>query len=73
MLKVKLTNSKKENKIIDVDCNNLLELENHIIRKYGYNFIIARDYDKGLLVCTNGIYIEDIKQKEHFDYFKKFI
>lgn len=71
-MKVKLSNSKGQNKIIDVQCDSLLEVENCIIKKYGYNSIVARDYDKGLLVCSNGIYVEDIKQKEKFNYLKKY-
>lgn len=71
-MKVRLSNSKGENKVIDVQCNSLLELENCIIGKYGYGSIIARDYDKGLLVCSNGICVEDIKQKEKFNYLKKY-
>lgn len=71
-MEVKLSNSKGQNKVVDVQCNNLLELENCIISKYGYGSIVARDYDKGLLICSNGIYIEDIKQKEKFNYLKKY-
>lgn len=71
-MKVKLSNIKNENKIVDVECNSLLEIENNIIKKYGFNYIIARDYDKGIILCENGIYIEDIKQKEKFNNLKKY-
>lgn len=71
-MKIKLINTKKESKIMDIECNNLLEIENCIIKKYGYGSIIARDYDKGILICSNGICIEDLKQKENFKTLKKY-
>lgn len=71
-MKVKLSNTKNESKIVDIQCNSLLEIENNIIKKYGFNSIIARDYDKGIILCSNGIFIEDIKQKEKFNNLKKY-
>lgn len=71
-MKLKLYNSKGENKIVDIALKNLIEVENRIIAKYGHNSIVARDYDKGVIICSNGICIEDIAQNKKFKTLKKY-
>lgn len=73
-MEIKVTNLKtNETRKTNMPQKTLLEIANKILNVYGYGAIIAKDYDKGLLILNNGFAIEDIKQNEKYKQMKKFI
>lgn len=73
-MEIKVTNLKtNETKKANMPQKTLLEIANKILNTYGYGAIVAKDYDKGLLILNNGFAIEDIKQNEKYKQMKKFI
>ena len=73
-MEIKVTNLKtKEVKKDNVPQNTLLEVEEKLFSVYGYGAIIAKDYDKGLLILNNGFAIEHTKQNEKYKQMKKFM
>ena len=72
-MEIKVLNfNTKESKIIEVQANNLVDLLDKLVSKYGSNFIIAKDLDKGQLFLNNGYVLEDIKQNEKYKQMKKY-
>lgn len=73
-MEIKVTNLKtNETRKADMPQKTLSEIANKILNVYGYGAIIAKDYDKGLLILNNGFAIEDIKQNEKYKQMKKFM
>ena len=73
-MEIKVINLKtNETRKTDMPQKTLLEIANKILNVYGYGAIVAKDYDKGLLILNNGFAIEDIKQNEKYKQMKKFI
>ena len=73
-MEIKVTNLKtNETRKSNMPQKTLLEIANKILNVYGYGAIVAKDYDKGLLILNNGFAIEDIKQNEKYKQMKKFI
>ena len=73
IMEIKVLNfNTKESKIIEVQANNLVDLLDKLVSKYGSNFIIAKDLDKGQLFLNNGYVLEDIKQNEKYKQMKKY-
>ena len=73
-MEIKVTNLKtNETRKSNMPQKTLLEIANKILNIYGYGAIVAKDYDKGLLILNNGFAIEDIKQNEKYKQMKKFI
>ena len=73
-MEIKVTNLKtNETRKTNMPQKTLLEIANKILNTYGYGAIIAKDYDKGLLILNNGFAIEDIKQNEKYKQMKKFM
>ena len=73
-MKIKVTNLKtNETRKANMPQKTLLEIANKILNIYGYGAIVAKDYDKGLLILNNGFAIEDTKQNEKYKQMKKFM
>ena len=73
-MEIKVTNLKtNETRKSNMPQKTLLEIANKILNVYGYGAIVAKDYDKGLLILNNGFAIEDTKQNEKYKQMKKFM
>ena len=54
-MEIKVTNLKtNETRKANMPQKTLLEIANKILNVYGYGAIVAKDYDKGLLILNNG-------------------